>query len=73
MTRWLVVFTCAFAFVAAAPLGFEAQAKKRGHRMCAAAGMDGKQSKWRCKAGQKCCYDWLAGKGNCVGANEVCF
>jgi hypothetical protein len=34
--------------------------------------MDGKQTKWRCKKSQKCCYDWLAGKGACVGANDIC-
>lgn len=72
MTRWIVLFACAFAFIAAAPMGFEAQAKKRGAKMCAATMMDGKQTKWRCKAKMKCCYDWIGGKGACIGANDIC-
>jgi hypothetical protein len=71
MTRLLLVFGCVFAFALAAPMGHEAAAKKR--KACTATAMDGKQTKWRCKANQKCCYDWFAGKGTCVGASEICF
>lgn len=70
MTRWFILFACAFAFTAAAPMGFEAHAKRA--KTCKATMMDGKQTKWRCKAGTKCCYNWLQGKGACIGANDIC-
>ena len=73
MTRMFVIFGCVLAFGLATPMGFEAAAaKKRGHKMCASSAMDGKQTKWRCKASQKCCFDWMANKGACVGANDIC-
>jgi hypothetical protein len=63
-----------FGLVLASPVGFDANAAKKKARAsaCVSTGMDGKQTKWRCKAGQKCCFDWLANKGNCVGANDIC-
>lgn len=71
MTRWIVVFGCVFAFALAAPMGFEASAAKKA-KSCTATAMDGKQTKWRCKADQKCCFNWLAGKGTCVAASDIC-
>jgi hypothetical protein len=69
MTRWFVVFGCVFAFALAAPLGLEAAAAKS--RICKATTMDGKQTKWRCKASQKCCYSMFSGR-SCVGASDIC-
>ena len=72
MTRSLILFGCVFAFALAAPLGLGAVAAKKS-RICAATMMDGKQTKWRCKASQKCCYDWLSGKGACIATSDFCF
>jgi hypothetical protein len=71
MTRCLVICGCVFALAIAAPLGSDAQAAKKG-KWCSAAAMNGKQTKWKCKAGLKCCYDWMGGKGACVAATDVC-
>ena len=59
--RWLLLFGGVFAFTVAA--------KKGG--WCSATTMDGKQTKWRCKAGQKCCYSLFSGKA-CIGASDIC-
>jgi hypothetical protein len=39
---------------------------------CAVKNMDGKKITWSCKAGRKCCFDWLANKGACIPASDVC-
>jgi hypothetical protein len=71
MTRWIALFT--FALVVAVPIGFGAQAaKKHGSAICAAKSMDGKQTKWRCHHGQKCCFDSLTNTGTCVASTEAC-
>jgi hypothetical protein len=31
------------------------------------------QVAWSCRRDQKCCYDWVARRGNCVAASERCF
>ena len=73
MTRWIAVFGCAFAVTLAAPAGFDAHAQKKAtSTACAATAMDGKQAKWRCKAGQKCCFSWLSNKGTCIAASDLC-
>jgi hypothetical protein len=71
MMRWMMVFGCVFALALSAPMGGEATAAKRG-KVCTSKGMDGKQTKWSCKATEKCCFDWLASKGTCVAASAVC-
>jgi len=63
MTRWLVIFGCAFAFAVAAPMGFHAEAKKL--KRCTETTMEGKKVKWMCKAKQECCFNWLTYKGAC--------
>ena len=74
MARWIAIFGCTFALVLAAPTGFDANAAKRSKsKGCVATAMDGKQTKWRCKAGQKCCFNWFANKGACVAASDICF
>lgn len=70
MTRWLILFGCVFAFAVAAPMGFQAEARK--HKRCVAKTMEGKKVTWSCKAAQKCCLNWLENKGMCVGANDIC-
>jgi hypothetical protein len=68
--RWFLVFGCVFVFTLAATPGFEAAAAKKG-RWCAATTMEGKQTKWLCKSGQKCCYGLLSGK-TCISASDIC-
>ena len=70
MTRWFVLFGCMLALALATPIGSEAAAAKRG-KSCAATAMDGKQSKWRCKASEKCCFDWFANKGTCAASSAI--
>ena len=60
----------ALAFVVA-PITSSTDALAKGSR-CAVKSMEGKRITWRCKAGQKCCFDWLANKGACVAASEIC-
>jgi len=71
MTRWVVLFAGALAVALVTPMGFEAAAAKRG-KACAVTAMDGKKSKWRCKASEKCCFDWFANKGTCAPTSAVC-
>lgn len=74
MKRAIAAFACTFALVLGAPMGFDAHAakKKGGSIACSATKLDGKQTKWRCKAGQKCCFNWLTNQGACVGASDIC-
>ena len=68
MTRWLVIFGCAFAFAVAAPMGFQAEAKRAKLKACDGTTMDGKKIKWRCKASQQCgIVDMFSNKGTCEG------
>jgi hypothetical protein len=27
---------------------------------------------WKCKASEKCCFDWITSKGTCVAGTAVC-
>lgn len=74
MARCFVMFACVFAFALATPIGFEANAAKKSKSIaCAATAMNGKQTKWRCKVGTKCCFNWMANKGACVATSDICF
>jgi hypothetical protein len=70
MMRSILVVGCALGFMLAAPAGFEAAAAKG--KACVASTMDGKKTKWQCRTGQKCCFNWLMNKGGCVAASEIC-
>ena len=73
MKRWLAILGCVLGFTFIAPIASDIQATaKPKSMMCKATGLDGKQSKWKCKAGQKCCFDWLSSKGACVAASSIC-
>jgi len=65
------LFLMAAALAFAAPIASSSGAHARGHR-CAAKTMSGKRIVWSCRAGHKCCFDWLANKGACVKASDVC-
>lgn len=70
MTRFAMLGLLA-AFALAAPLGMDAAHAKKAVA-CAAKTMEGKQTKWKCKADQKCCFNWLQAKGGCVAKSDVC-
>jgi hypothetical protein len=73
MTRWLALISCALALTLVASMAFDGGAEaKSGKFACKATAMDGKQTKWKCGAGQKCCFDFLMGKGSCVAASASC-
>jgi hypothetical protein len=72
MLRWVAIFGCAFALAITASMGFEAEAAKGRSKQCVAAGMSAAKTKWKCKAAEKCCFDWIANKGTCVPASGVC-
>ena len=79
MTRWIAACACALTVALAMPFGHEAAADgvtshHYGHIQCIApARMWAPQSRWVCRASQKCCYDYLLRKGNCVDATSRCF
>lgn len=68
MTRWLVLFGCVFTFAVAAPMGFDAEARKARYKQCSEMMMNGKTVKWRCTAKQVCCPDWFMSKGGCCNS-----
>jgi hypothetical protein len=70
MGRLVMLLAVAVA-IFAAPIASSSGAYARGYR-CAAMTMSGKRIVWSCRAGQKCCFDWLANKGACVKASEIC-
>lgn len=71
MIRYLTLLGCVLALGVAAPMGFDAHAKKP-NKMCKATALDGKQTKWKCKGSEKCCYEVVTNKGKCVPANAIC-
>jgi len=81
MTRWIAAFACALVLALATPFGNEAGADgvdRRAvykHKRCIAPAMwwGRGQTTWVCTASEKCCYDRLLRKGNCIGASARCF
>ena len=68
--KYCMIVALALAYVLAS-LASSTDALAKGSR-CAVKNMDGKRITWSCKAGQKCCFDWLANKGACVAKSEIC-
>jgi hypothetical protein len=80
MTRWIVALGLGLALVAPFATQADADGVERrravyGHKRCIAPAMwwGGGQTTWVCTASQKCCYDRLLRKGNCLEASERCF
>lgn len=69
--RYFMALTIGVALAVSAPMGSEAFAKKP-NKMCKATLLDGKVSKFKCKADQKCCFDYLENKGKCMPKNAIC-
>ncbi len=70
MGRLVMLLAIAVA-IFTGPIAASSDAYARGHR-CAAKTMSGKRIVWSCRAGHKCCFDWLANKGACVKASDIC-
>ena len=71
MGRWMMLLGFVAALTIAAPIATDPGAQAKGSR-CVVKSMDGKKTAWSCRAGKKCCFDWLANKGACVAASEIC-
>jgi hypothetical protein len=74
MTRLFAVLGVSLAVaLSMAATSFEAEAaKKPKNKQCMATDAAGKKLKFKCGATEKCCYDAVMGKGNCVPANGIC-
>jgi len=80
MARWISAFACAITMSLTLPLGNVAEAdgvavrSVARHVRCTAPAMflTRTPTVWVCKAGQKCCYDRLLRKGNCLDAADRC-
>jgi hypothetical protein len=68
----LMVLACTFGLILGTPLSFDAAAAAKKAGACVATGMDGKKATWRCKATQKCCFNWISNKGGCIAASDIC-
>lgn len=71
MIRKLTVVACLAAFAMAAPVATFSSAEAKAVA-CKAKSLLGKESKWKCKADQKCCYNWVQEKGGCVKKADIC-
>jgi hypothetical protein len=60
MTRWIVAFAASLALTVVA-LSFDAEAKA-SRKKCTPPD---KAKSWVCSAKEKCCYDFILGKGTC--------
>lgn len=78
--RWIsaIALSTALALAFTFTVSGEAEASKRKKaapkaKLCSGTTIDNKKVSFRCKASEKCCYDGLMAKGNCVPAGQVCF
>ena len=68
-----VILAVMFAFAAIAPMSFEASAAgKPKNKLCMGTSLDNKKVSFKCKASEKCCFDAIANKGNCVASSAMC-
>ena len=77
MSRWIAVVGFSLAvtlsLMLVAPASFEAEAaKKPKNKQCMATQLDGKKVSFKCKSDEKCCFDSITNKGNCLPANGIC-
>lgn len=72
-----IALAAALGLAFAMPMGSEAEAAKKKatpkNKLCTATTIDNKKVSFKCKASEKCCFDGLMAKGNCVAASSVCF
>jgi hypothetical protein len=63
MTRWIALVGCALTVALAMPFGNAAEAARL--KRCIAPATAGAKMTWVCRAGDRCCYDWLFRRGTC--------
>jgi hypothetical protein len=66
-----VSLAIALSTMAVTTTGAEA-AKKPKSKQCVGTQLNGKQTKFKCKADEKCCYSAVTNTGSCVPANGIC-
>lgn len=70
MPKLLFAVAATFALALTLPLGSQAEAGHR-HKLCKAKPHFHSPISWKCKAAEKCCYDWLLRRGSC-GTGSRC-
>jgi hypothetical protein len=80
MARWTSAFVCVLTLSLTLPFSNAAEAdgvsrSVARHKKCTAPAMLFMRTPttWVCKASQKCCFDRLLRKGNCLAASDRCF
>lgn len=77
--RWIAAIVLSAGLVLAFSISTsgDAEAKRKKaapkNKACTATTIDNKKVSFRCKASEKCCFDGLMAKGNCVPAGQACF
>lgn len=66
-----VSFAMALSAIAVTTTDAEA-AKKPKNKQCIGTALDGKQTKFKCKANEKCCYDAVTKTGTCTPPGGIC-
>ena len=66
-----VSLAIALSTIAVSTSGAEA-AKKPKNKQCIGTQLDGKKTKFKCKAGETCCYSALTNAGTCTPAGQIC-
>jgi hypothetical protein len=72
--RWVAAIGLAVAMAFSMSAGFDTAeaAKKPKNKLCMATSLAGAKASWKCSAAEKCCYDYLLSKGNCISASQPC-
>jgi hypothetical protein len=71
--RWLFAVLLGAALMTALPMvAMNADAAKEKSKACTASGLDSKKVSWKCKASEKCCFDWVTSKGTCIAGTAMC-
>ncbi|KAB2848062.1 MAG: hypothetical protein F9K44_11845 [Hyphomicrobiaceae bacterium] len=76
MKRILMGVACLVALAIVVPAGTGvdvAQAAKKAKALsCKAKSLAGKAVSWKCKVGEKCCFDAFSGTGTCAPKAGIC-
>jgi hypothetical protein len=71
--RWFLAMFVGVVIATALPIGsMNANAAKEKSKSCTATAMDSKKVSWKCKASEKCCFDFITSKGTCVASSAIC-
>lgn len=72
MPKFLLGVAATFALALTLPLGSQAEAHKYRNKLCTAKPHFHSPISWKCKAAQKCCYDWVLRRGKCIAGADRC-